>query len=249
MAPGTFWSNLPEGPGVYLMLDRSERVIYVGRSGNLKARVRSYWTSDDPYRPDLRGMTRLVRRVDHIDCSSEHDAAFLERDLIARHEPRFNRTYGVEAEWWLRLSLEPVQPRLDPVRSPGGATPARHFGPYLGGRAVRLAAAALSRLYPIELCATELDTNRRELARARRVGPADLEAMAARLTAVLQRDEEAVAACVAALAAQRDAAAENELFEKASELQETIRAVEWLTQPRGPSAAAPATSPHDVGRR
>lgn len=231
-ATTSFWAALPQAPGVYQMVDRRGRVIYVGRSGNLRSRVRSYWSAEDPYRPDLKRMAALVARVDHIECISEHDAAFLERDLIARLEPRFNRTYGVEAQWWLRLEVDPERPNLEPVREPDPAATERCFGPYLGGRSVRLAAAALRRLYPLHLCAAAPDANERDLARTRGVGPADLLGFAGRIAAVLDRDPEAVSACLEALTAQRDRAAAGELFERAGELQDTIRAVEWLTQPR-----------------
>jgi len=208
----SFWTALPDAPGVYLMLDRRGRVLYVGRSISLRARVRSYWSSPDPFRAHLLPMLRRVRRVDHVQCDTAHAAAFLERELIAKHEPPFNLTYGVEAEWWLRLASDPAS--LEPVREPldDGAA---YFGPYLGGRPVRLAAGALRRLY---------------LARG------DSRTAAA----LLSGDATALEHCKAALEVKRDVAAESTLFEKASELQETIRAVEWLAQ-------ASSAAPSDLG--
>jgi excinuclease ABC subunit C len=201
---GSFWAGLPDAPGVYLMLDGRGRVLYVGRSVSLRARVRSYWSSPDPYRAHLRPMLRRVRRVDHVECETEHNAALLERELIARHEPPFNLTYGVEAEWWLRF--EAGSGSFEAVREPAEDA-ARYFGPYLGGRRVRLALAALRRLQGHDL------------------------------PAILVGDPAAVEACLAELERKRDIAAEATLFEKASELQETIRAVEWLAQA---SSAAPS---------
>jgi excinuclease ABC subunit C len=207
MRKGTFWAGLPDGPGVYLMRDARGRVLYVGRSVSLRSRVRSYWSSPDPYRAHLQPMLRRVRRVDHVVCATAHAAAFLERRLIAEHQPPFNLTDGVEAEWWLRLdpdagSLEAVRDRAEDA--------ARYFGPYLGGRRVRLVVAALRRLRDHDLAA------------------------------ILDGEPAALRTCLAELGRKRDRAAESTLFEKASELQETIRAVEWLAQ-------ASIAAPSDLG--
>ena len=228
----TPWSDLPSRPGIYRLIDRRGRVIYVGRSSNLRSRVRSYWNGVDPYRPHLRGMIEKVARVDHVECVSEHAAAFLERDELVRLQPRYNRTYGVEAEWWLALSTDSQAPALEPVRAPVAAEHWRCFGPYLGGDRVRLAAAALLRLHPLHLTAAAPATAVREMARARGVTAGDREVLAGRITRVLEGEAKALSECVRALEELRDQAAASELFEKASELQETIRAVRWLAEPR-----------------
>jgi excinuclease UvrABC nuclease subunit len=209
VASRELWAGLPDAPGVYLMRDARATVLYVGRSVSLRDRVRSYWTSPDPFRAHLQPMLRRVRRIDHVVCDSLHAAAFRERELIRQHEPPFNLTYGVEAEWLLRLTCEP--PSLEAVREPADDG-ARYFGPYLGGRPVRLAAGALRRLYIAKGDAPTVER-------------------------LLRGDSAALARCTADLERKRDAAAEATLFEKASELQETIRAIGWLAQA---SAAAPS---------
>src|SRR5437773_7470650 len=77
--------TLPQRPGVYLFRDRRESALYVGRAAQLRRRVRSYWGPLDD-RPHLRAMVRRVRDVEVTVCETEHAAAFVERDLIARSE-------------------------------------------------------------------------------------------------------------------------------------------------------------------
>src|SRR5438132_4058024 len=84
---------LPHRPGVYCFRDCRGGALYVGRAGDLRRRVTSYWGPLDD-RPHLRSMTRRVRGVDISECRTEHEAAFLERDLITELDPPFNRSYG-----------------------------------------------------------------------------------------------------------------------------------------------------------
>jgi excinuclease UvrABC nuclease subunit len=72
---------------VYVLRDIRGRVIYVGRSRDLATRVRSYWT-DLKDRPHLIRMLPRVEWVEPVVCASEHEAAFLESDLLERHPTR-----------------------------------------------------------------------------------------------------------------------------------------------------------------
>src|SRR5690348_848156 len=156
---------LPHAPGVYLFRDAGGQVVYVGRSRNLAARVRSYW-SDLRDRPHLRRMVARVAWVEPVICESEHEAAFLESDLLERHPTRYNRTLGMESRVWLRLSADPRSPGLDVVHDPTPADGASWFGPYLGWEPARQAAAGLLRLYPLRFTASAPSRSDRELARS-----------------------------------------------------------------------------------
>ena len=80
--------HLPHSPGVYRFVDARGRVLYVGRAVDLRRRVASYW-GDLSDRWHLRGMVSTVRRVQAVVCASEHEAAWLERNLLeARKPPR-----------------------------------------------------------------------------------------------------------------------------------------------------------------
>jgi excinuclease ABC subunit C len=222
---------LPPAPGVYRMRDAGGRVVYAGRSANLRARVRSYWR-DLRDRPHLVGMLRRVAWLDPVLCDSEHDAALFERHLLTSRRPPYNRTKGVEQLVHLRLTEGREAPSLDPVVDPPAAVGSELFGPYLGWEPVRQAAAALNRLYPIRYTAEGLDPSRRELGRSRGVDGHDRHRLAAGIRAVLRRDPGAVAAAVARLAELRDRAADDLQFEAAAELQRQVQAVGWIAQAR-----------------
>jgi excinuclease ABC subunit C len=222
---------LPPAAGVYRMRDAGGRVVYAGRSCDLRARVRSYWR-DLRDRPHLVGMLRRVAWLDPVLCDTEHDAALFERHLLTRRRPPYNRTTGVEQLVHLRLADEREAPSLDAVVDPGAGAGGELFGPYLGWEPVRLAAAALNRLYPIRYTAGLLDPSRRELARSRGIGARDRRRLAAAIRAVLNREPGAVAAALARLTELRDRAADDLQFEAAAEVQRQVQAVGWIAQAR-----------------
>jgi excinuclease ABC subunit C len=132
----------------------------------------------------------------------------------------------------------PVYIRLDQqVRSAGLRlvhehellSPARQFGPYLGGDKVRLAISALHRILPLAYAADGLTGSERDLARALGIDPADREALLGSVIAVLDRDPAALAALLAELARRRDAAAEELAFELAARMRDEIEAIGWVT--------------------
>jgi excinuclease ABC subunit C len=84
-------AELPNTPGVYRFRDASERVLYIGRAINLRRRVSSYWT-----RPESRlsEMVRRIGRVEAVICQSEHEAAWLERNLLEQRLWPWNKTAG-----------------------------------------------------------------------------------------------------------------------------------------------------------
>src|SRR5690606_25970056 len=81
--------HLPRAPGVYLFRDRQGRVLYVGKATNLRARVRSYFSSDD--RRKVGQLLREVAAIDHRVCGSVFEAEIRELRLIRELQPRFNR--------------------------------------------------------------------------------------------------------------------------------------------------------------
>lgn len=158
-------------------------------------------------------MVARIASIEAVVCASPHEAAWLERNLLERSLPPWNRTPGgqevpvlIHLDAGLRVIHDPAQAR------------GRLFGPYLGGRRARLAGAALRRVYP--LTAAE-----HALARAPLADPGEI-------AAVLTRQPDAVAAVRARLTGLRDAAAAGLAFERAGQLQEQLEALGWITQPQ-----------------
>src|SRR5277367_1113612 len=96
--------RLPAAPGVYRFKDADGRVLYLGRAVSLRRRVVSYW-GDLGGRGHLTPMVARIARVEAVVCDSAHEAAWLERNLLQRRLPPWNRCVGgQEAEVWIRLS-------------------------------------------------------------------------------------------------------------------------------------------------
>ena len=81
--------NAPGRPGVYLMKDRDDRVIYVGKAKNLRARVRSYFGGTDSRRM-IPFLVSRIRDMEFIVTDTEKEALILENNLIKKHKPRYN---------------------------------------------------------------------------------------------------------------------------------------------------------------
>ncbi len=142
---------LPHGPGVYLFKAGDGRVLYVGKSIDLRARVKSYFYGDS--RKKVEDLLSQTATVDGVRCSTEVEALVLEARLIRAHEPRYNR----RGKTWRRyayLKIDPAEafPRLKVVREPSGE--AAFLGPFPNSRQAALAKEALEDAYPIRRCTT-----------------------------------------------------------------------------------------------
>ena len=113
---------LPTGPGVYRFRDARNRTLYIGRAVSLRRRVASYWGGLGD-RPRLSAMVRTIDRVEAVSCDSEHEAAWLERNLLERHIPRWNLTAdGQEVAVCIRLDGSASAPGLSVVHTAGKPT-------------------------------------------------------------------------------------------------------------------------------
>lgn len=244
-APRTVARRLPLGPGVYRFRDVAGKVLYIGRARNLRRRVQSYWTHVGD-RPGLTTMVRRIARIEGVSCDSEHEAAWLERNLLEHSLPRWNRAEGgAEVVGYIRLDRGPTRPGLRFVHTVATSTPttpsAPHFGPYLGGLRIRQAISALHRVLPLTYTAAT-DGSAREFAELFGIGPGDRDSLTKTAIAVLQRDPAAVTAIRAELVRRRDRASDQLRFEFAAKLQDEITAYDWIVAEQKVSAL----EPHDV---
>lgn len=237
---------LPAAPGVYRFRDSRRRVLYVGRASHLRRRVASYWGGHDG-REHLAAMVPRIAFIEAVECASEHEAAWLERNLLEDWLPQWNRTAGgQEVAVCIRVDASARSPGIkvlhlpvaEPARGEGRAA-VRNFGPYLGGARVRLAAAGLHRVLPLGYAADGQTGLLRELASRRGVNGTDREALAGALCAVLAREPAAVAVLHTQLAALRDAAAAGEAYELAGRIQAELAALDWITCPQRASTLEP----------
>ena len=141
----------PDVPGVYLMRGADGAVIYVGKAGSLRARLRSYV---DPARqgPKTVLLMSQAAAVEWFETDTEVEALILEDSLIKQHRPRFNiRQRDDKTYPFLRLSVQEEFPALTVVRRTAHDG-ARYFGPYITAGAMRTTLRLLRRLFPLRLC-------------------------------------------------------------------------------------------------
>ncbi|POM24149.1 UvrABC system protein C [Actinomadura rubteroloni] len=164
--------DVPSAPGVYLFEDARGEVLYVGKSGDLRSRVRSYFTGSET-RWRAREMVGLAERVRPIVCATGLEAEVRELRLIAAHKPRYNRRSKFpERVVWLKLTVEPF-PRLSIVRErrPDGAA---YLGPLGSRRQAEEARAALHEAVPLRQCTQRLTLALVERGKAQTCALADL---------------------------------------------------------------------------
>jgi excinuclease ABC subunit C len=242
-------AGLPGGPGVYRFRDARGRVLYLGRAADLRHRVGSYWGG----LRDRRHLARMVPQIVGIEavaCDSAHEAAWLERNLLERSKPRWNRIRGgLEVPVYIRVDRRPGSVGLAVVHEPIGSVAGLAgstvdlFGPYLGGTKARLAVSALDRVLPLAYTGGRLTGGERDLARVRGVDVADRAALVASITAVLQRQPVAVEMVKDLLTRQRDRASASLAFELAGQIQQEIEALDWILGEQKVTMSDPAAGP------
>lgn len=125
--------SLPLQPGVYIMMDQSGRVIYVGKSRALRNRVSQYFANLASHNSKTRAMVSQIDHFDYILADSEFEALVLENSLIKRHKPRYNILLKDDKGYpYIRLTVKEQYPRFS-LASKVTEDGARYFGPY-GGR-------------------------------------------------------------------------------------------------------------------
>jgi DNA polymerase-3 subunit epsilon len=142
--------SVPHAPGVYLFEDDRGEVLYIGKSSNLRNRVRSYFTAGET-RPRIREMIGIAERVRHIVCATGLEAEVRELRLIGGAKPRYNRRSRFpEKVVWLKLTDGPF-PRLSIVRElrDDGAA---YLGPFSSSRTADDARIALHEAVPLRQC-------------------------------------------------------------------------------------------------
>lgn len=147
-----FVGNLPGSPGVYRMLDASGTVLYVGKAGNLKKRVTSYFT-----KTGTGAKTRsLVGQISSIDVSvtrSETEALLLESSLIKSLSPKYNVLLRDDKSYpYIYVNTEHAFPRIEMIRSKKKPKRGICFGPYPGVNAVRDTLNIIQKIFKIRNC-------------------------------------------------------------------------------------------------
>ncbi len=143
--------RLPTGPGVYLFRDETDRVLYVGKASNLRARVSTYVRGGDQ-RPLVHLLLRRARDVETVTTRTPEEALLLENTLIKKERPPYNLRLKDDKSYLLvRIDRDHPFPRLQLTRriKKDGA---RYFGPFASAKAIRRTLRTLRTLFPLRSC-------------------------------------------------------------------------------------------------
>ena len=152
--------RLPEKPGVYIMKDNSDEIIYVGKAISLKNRVRQYFQSGKNNPPKVNAMIRNIHDFEYIIVDNEVEALILEANLIKKHKPKYNILLRDDKQYpYIKVTVNEKYPRVIKTRQvlKDGA---KYFGPYPSAYAVNDAIDILRNLYPLRTCNRNLDGKR-----------------------------------------------------------------------------------------
>ena len=145
--------KLPHSPGVYIMRDKEDTIMYVGKAIDLHNRVRSYFGSRIQGRgPQITQMVRLVARFEYIVTDSELEALILENNLIKENSPRYNTLLKDDKTYpFIRVSVQEAYPRVQFSRLMKKDR-AKYFGPFTSAQSVRTTIDLVNRLYGLRTC-------------------------------------------------------------------------------------------------
>lgn len=144
--------TFPLDSGVYLMKNRTGKIIYIGKAKNLKNRVRSYFTNSKDHSAKTLFLVKNLSSIDYVITKTEVEAFLLEASLIKKHRPRYNIQLKDDKSYpYIRFSLSHEFPRLyisRKVKNDGSL----YFGPYTTGYGVRGVIKFLNRVFKIRDC-------------------------------------------------------------------------------------------------
>ncbi len=154
--------NLPDKPGVYIMKDKSEEIIYVGKAISLKNRVRQYFQSSRNQHLKVRAMVSHIEEFEYIIVDNEVEALILESNLIKKHRPKYNILLRDDKQYpYIKITNEKF-PRVIKTRRVD-KDGAKYFGPYPSATSVNDAIDILHDVYPIRTCKLNLNKNVKNL--------------------------------------------------------------------------------------
>ena len=145
---------LPNASGVYLMHDKNDEIIYIGKAKNLKKRVKSYFTKNHES-PKLIVMVPQIIRFDFIITDSEVEALILESHLIKKHKPKYNVLLKDDKHFPWFLITDEQYPRIIVTRKADKKLQkGKYFGPYTNARAMYSTLELIKKMFPLKQCKT-----------------------------------------------------------------------------------------------
>ena len=228
----------PIQSGVYLMKNSVDKIIYVGKAKNLRNRVRSYFTDSKDHSPKTRLLVQNIHHIEYILTKTEVEAFLLEASLIKKHRPKYNiRLRDDKSYPYIRLTWNEDFPRLylsRKVKKDGSL----YFGPYTSGGAVFGTIRFLNRTFKIRDCTDAMFKSRKRPCMTYQIGRCtapcvqyinsdDYRSEVEGALLFLKGKNKTV---VKAMKAKMMLAAEEEKFEVAARLRDSIEAIKSILQ-------------------
>lgn len=145
-----FYKNLPLTPGVYLMKNTKGEIIYVGKAGNLKRRVSSYFQRAGDWKTEK--LVQEIKRIDHKKTDTALEALILEADLIKKYQPKYNVLEKDDRSFLYVVITKEEFPRLILVRGKDVKNEkdkySKTYGPFVSARSIREALKIIRRIFP-----------------------------------------------------------------------------------------------------
>jgi excinuclease ABC subunit C len=245
-------ASLPMKPGCYLMKDENGTIIYVGKAKKLRNRVRSYFNSSAEGNPKTLRLREHIADIEIIVTETEVQALITEETLIKQHQPFYNINLKDDKRYpYIKINWQDPFPRVETTRRviKDGS---RYFGPYAAMWAVQNTLRTLRRAFPYLTCDRVITGKDPrpclfydiKLCNGPCIGAVNQEQyreMIAELMDVLMGKSEGV---VARLNREMNQAAENLQFERAAQIRDQLKAIEYITQRH--KAVNPKMTDHDV---
>ncbi len=228
--------EIPPEPGCYFMRDRDDNILYIGKSKQLRSRVRSYFREARQLAPKIELMVRQVVEIEFIVTDTEAEALALEANLIKRHLPHFNTLLKDDKKYpYLCITWSEDYPRIFITRKRRqGKARDRYYGPYVDTGLLRSTLHLVKRIFPLRQRPKPLHKDRTCLnydigqcpgVCQQKISPEDYKKIVQKVAMVFQgRTDE----LVQILTAQMEKAAERLQFEQAAALRDRIRGLESL---------------------
>lgn len=149
--------KLPAEPGVYLMKNEKDKIIYVGKAISLKNRVRQYFQSSKNHTSKVKSMVKNIAKFEYIITDSELEALILECNLIKQYRPKYNVLLRDDKTYpYIKVTVNEDYPRVLKVRKVL-KDKAKYFGPYTNITAVNDTLEIIRNTYPIRTCNIDIE--------------------------------------------------------------------------------------------
>lgn len=228
--------DIPLEAGVYLMRDRQDQILYIGKSKALRNRVRSYFRSSQDLSPRIAMMVQLVSEIEFIVTDSEAEALALEDNLIKQHQPYYNVLLKDDKKYpYVCITWSDAYPRIFITRRRNlGSAKDKYYGPYVDVHNLKRTLGIIKRVFPLRQRPKPMFKDRPCLnydmglcpgVCQQLISPEDYHTTMQRVAMIFQgRTRE----LIDALSAKMETAAEDLEFEKAAFIRDQINTLKHL---------------------